>query len=132
MREKIVNALVVALSQLDTVNYVFEKKTYWQDTDTQYEKNHLDLRDTTAEMERQNKLYQGVLNLEITAIVWASNTNDAANLGTMALNDLIRMVRNLVFPCSAVLNNIRSNKWIETRGKTACHVQLELQVNYKI
>ena len=126
-------ALGTALNSISTDNNYhtdFFAVTYWQATETQYEKNHLDYRDTTEEYDKNNLLYNTLLSIEIVAIVFETSTSSASDLGTLALEDLIRAIKGLSLD-GVMFNLKRSHKYVETKGKTACHVELEIAVYYK-
>ena len=132
-RQLIVEAVNAALSVVQengVADTNFDKVTYWQDTDTQYGKNHLDYRDTTEEYTKKNTIYDATLNIEIVAVVYGDATLSAQQSGTLALADLIGAVRSLALP-NCLFNLARSHKWVETKGKTACCIELELNVHYK-
>ena len=130
-RGEIVEAIGSALNGMTTSGYSWDKITYWQDTSTQEDKNHLDYRDTTEEEIEQNGFKGAILNLEISGVVGSSNTLSAASLGTIAIADIRQTVLNL-----RVLGKIpsikRSHKYVETKGKTVCLVEVEVEVQYKI
>lgn len=125
-RQEIVDAFHDAVKDVGN----FDKITYWQDTDTQYGKNHLDYRDTTEEYTKKNIVYDAVLNIEIAAVVYGDENITAQQLGTLRLSDLIRAVRSLVLP-QCLFSLARSHKWVDTKGKTACCIELEVVVHYK-
>lgn len=125
-RQEILNKIASAVEGLGR----FDKVTYWQDTDTQYGIPHLDYRDTTEEYTKKNTVYDAQLSIEITAVVYGDKTNNASVLGTLTLSDLIDAVRPLTLP-QCLFSLTRSHKWLETKGKTSCIVELELNVHYK-
>ena len=134
MRQPIINKLEEILTKISTVNGYqtnFDKIVYWQDTPTEYSFNYLIYRDTTEEYERKGNSYLVKLALEIVAIVIENSDNQAANLGNLAIEDLIKAMANYQL-CDTTLKLTRSHKFIETRGKTACQVELELSISYQI
>ena len=124
-------AIENSLTSMTPTGYSYDKVTYWQDTDTQYEGNHLDYRDTTAEYKKDNRNY--CVNLEITlqAILFETPSTPAPVLGTLAIDDLILAVNRLELPVRSFAEVKRTNKWVETKGKTASHIEVELAVTYK-
>lgn len=132
-RQSIVEAVAIALAEIKSdngFNTDFNRITYWQDTDTQYGFNHLNYRDTTEEYSRKNQVTDAQLNIEIVAVVYGSQIEEAALSGTLVLTDLIEVVKTLSKP-NCLFDLARSHKWVETKGKTACCVELELTVKYK-
>ena len=132
-RKEIVDAVATALNQISVTNGYstnFSKITYWQDTDIQYGFNHLNYRDTTEEYSRKNTVYDTNLSIEIAAIVYGVEKEIAQELGTLALADIIAAVRSMVLP-QCLFDLARSHKWVETKGKTAVCVELELIARYK-
>lgn len=134
MRQKIVDELKKVLSQISKDNgdqTNFERIAYWQDTPTEYNYNYLIYRDTTEEYERKGNTYKATLALEIVAIVVEINDTDAAILGNLAIEELIEAISKYQL-CDTSLKIVRSHKFVETKGKTACQVELEVAATYKI
>ena len=129
-RGEIVDAIALSLNNITTNGYSYDKVTYWQDTSTQESKNHLDYRDTTEEEIVENKLKIGILSLEISAVVHGEGSVSAAEMGTIAIADLRQAVSNLNINRAIPLIR-RSHKYVETKGKTACLVEVEIDVKYK-
>jgi hypothetical protein len=123
-RSEIVTELDRVLSQIPNTTLI-----YWQDTPTQYDRNFLNYRDTTEEYKRQNQLHLARLNIEIVAVIIETNVS-AAELGNLALVELIGAVNNFSLKAITV-DLLRSHKFVETKGKTAAQIELEIAVNYK-
>ena len=129
-RGEIVNAIATALNGMTTNGYSYEKITYWQDTNTQEDKNHLDYRDTTEEEIEQNGYKGAILQIEISAIVLGDGALSAAEMGTLAIADIRQTINSLRILGKVPLIR-RSHKYVETKGKTACLVEVEAEVKYK-
>ena len=132
-RVEIVAAVKNALLKISRKNQNqtnFSKVTYWQDTPSEYGQNHLNFRDEEENYKIENQRYKAELDLYIEAIV-VETEKDAAELGTLALLDLIGAVKSLSL-CGALFELVGSSKWVETKGKTACLVELKVKVKYKI
>ena len=108
----------------------FEQVTYWQATPSQYEKNYLNLKDELEEYQPKNKTYDAQLEIMIEAVVIETAQKSAADLGNLALKDLIAAVTSLTIP-QGIVHLKQSNKFVETQGKTACLIELVIQVLYK-
>ena len=133
MRNKIITEIDNALKQISKANGYntdFERFLYWASTPTEYDYNYLIYRDTTEEYNFHNTYYKAKLNLEIVAIVIETDT-DAARLGNLALEDLIEACGQMQ-TCGFFVNLHRSHKFVETRGKTACQIELETQITHRI
>ena len=133
MRNKIVTEIDTALKQISKANGYntdFDRFLYWASTPTEYDYNYLIYRDTTEEYSKKNNDYKAKLNLELLAIV-IENDTPAPILGTLALADLIKLIRSMK-NCGFIINLHRSHKYVETKGKTACQIELEIDVTYRI
>jgi hypothetical protein len=132
MRDEIVTQLETYLKNIATKNSYhtnFDKVTYWQTTPTEEEKNHLDFRDTTEEYQRENARHKSKLHFEIVATVFGGN-KPAAVLGNLALEDLIGAVKSFSYR-GAIVELLRSHKFVETKNRTACQIELEIAICYK-
>ena len=133
MRNQIVPKIDTALKQISKAsgyNTDFEKVSYWQNTATEYKQNHLDYRDVREEYAKNNSLYKADLIFEVTAIVIEQDDTTAARLGNLALEDLIKAMRSISWQ-GYFLYLKRSHKYVETKGKTACCIELEFVISYK-
>jgi hypothetical protein len=134
-RDEIVAQIQLALGQISKLNdyYTdFERITYWQATPTQYEQNHLNFRDESEDYDLDNTKYHAKLPIIIEAIVMESQTDSAAELGTLALKDLMKAVGSCSGSLRAALFAFkRSHKYVETKGRTAVLVELEIEVLYR-
>ncbi|MEM9271520.1 MAG: hypothetical protein AAGA80_00965 [Cyanobacteria bacterium P01_F01_bin.143] len=125
-RDEIVPIILERLKQLEN----FDQVTYWQATPSQYEQNHLNLNDGIEKYQPKNNKYDAQLELMIEAVVIETAQKSAADLGNLALKDLITAVNSLTLS-GAIFQLKQSNKFVETQGKTACLVELVIQVLYK-
>lgn len=125
-RDEIVPIILEQLKKVEN----FDQVTYWQATPSQYEKNHLNLKDGIEEYQPKNQKYDAQLELMIEAVVIETAQKSAADLGNLALKDLIAAVNSLTLS-GAIVHLKESNKFVETQGKTACLVELVIQVLYK-
>ena len=119
----------VIMEQLQTIS-TFDQVTYWQATPSQYEKNHLNVKDGLEEYQLSNQKCNAQLEITIEAVVIETAQKSAADLGNLALKDLITAVTDLKIP-QAIVHLKQSNKFVETQGKTACLIELVIQVLYK-
>jgi hypothetical protein len=132
-RKEICDLLSLRLNNISTANGYFTdfaKITYWQATETEYSKNHLNFRDESEDYDPTNTKYDASLSIIIEAILIESQTETAAKLGTLALKDVMVAVKNCSLP-TTLFNFKRSHKYIETKGKTAALIELEVEVLYK-
>ena len=119
----------VILERLQSVAN-FDQVTYWQATPSQYEKNHLNPKDELEDYDPVNQKYDAQLELMIEALVVETAQKSAADLGNLALKDLITAVNSLSIS-GGIVQLKQSNKFVETQGKTACLIELVIQVLYK-
>ena len=117
------------LEQLKSVPN-FNQVTYWQATPSQYEQNHLNVKDGLEEYQPSNQKYDAQLEITIEALVVETAQKSAADLGNLALKDLIAAVKSLTIS-QGIVHLKQSNKFVETQGKTACLIELVIQVLYK-
>ncbi|MGK7895894.1 MAG: hypothetical protein AB4372_20340 [Xenococcus sp. (in: cyanobacteria)] len=125
-RDQIIPIVLEELKKLST----FDQVSYWQATPSQYEKNHLNVKDELEEYQPQNQKYDAQLEITIEAVVVEMAQKSAADLGNLALKDLIAAVISLKIP-QGIVHLKQSNKFVETQGKTACLIELVIQVLYK-
>ncbi|MDJ0570272.1 MAG: hypothetical protein QNJ53_14690 [Pleurocapsa sp. MO_192.B19] len=131
-RAKIVEELEAILRNISTANgYAtdFERVESWRDVPTQYDRNYLIWRDGKEKYQKKNK-YTATLKIEIIAVVLESANARADVLGTIALADLIKAVSQLKV-CGSIVTLVEAHKWIETKGKTAAQVELNIDVKYQ-
>ncbi len=131
-RAKIAEELETLLEDISTANgYAtdFDRVEAWRDVPAQYDRNYLFWRDTKEKYEKKNK-YTATLKIEIIAVVLETANARADVLGTIALADLIRAVSQLKV-CGAIVTLDQSHKYIETKGKTAAQVELNIDVKYQ-
>jgi hypothetical protein len=132
-RQEICDVLEAQLSNISTANGYsidFDKITYWQGTETEYSKNHLNFRDESEDYEQTNTRYDASLSVVIEAVVIETGSLSAPKMGTLALKDVMVAVKNCSLP-TTLFNFKRSHKYVETKGKTAALIELEVEVLYK-
>ena len=126
MRQQIVDELTSLLDALPE----FDNTALWNDVPSQYARNAIYLKDTREKYEKKNNLYQATLRIEIVAIAIETRDNSASVLGNIALRKLIGAVTQLSIK-GVIVNLADSFKYIETRGRTACEVELNIDVKYQ-
>jgi hypothetical protein len=134
IRQSIIEQIEAALANIKIANGYsmdFDGVLVWDNLPTEYSQNAIYLKDTREKYEKQGNKYICTLRLEIIAIVIESGPDTAAKLGNLALVDLIKAVCTVSNP-GAFINLVNAEKWIETKGKTACEVELNLDVKYQI
>mgnify|MGYP003507409947 FL=1 len=102
----------------------------WQSVPTEYGQNAIYVKDVLEKYEKHGTKYAAVLKVEIVAVVIETATDSAAKLGNLALADLIKAVSSISYPGAFFILKDAS-KWIETQGKTACQVELNIDVKYQ-
>lgn len=102
----------------------------WQSVPTEYGQNAIYVKDVLEKYEKHGTKYTAVLKVEIVAVVIETATDSAAKLGNLALADLIKAVSSISYPGAFFILKDAS-KWIETQGKTACQVELNIDVKYQ-
>ena len=131
-RQELVDAVGLELEKISTGNNYstdFDRVTYWQDTPTEYRQNHLNFQDEEEKYQPENTQYDAALEIYLRAIVIETATSRASKLGNLALNDLIKAVSDLCLE-GALIHLVDSRKWCETKGKTACLIELQIKVLY--
>jgi hypothetical protein len=133
-RSAIVATIETALADINIANGYstdFDGVLVWDNLPTEYSQNAIYLKDTREKYQKQGNKYTCTLRIEIQAIVIESGSDTAALLGNLALADLIKAVCTVSYP-GAFINLADAHKWIETKGKTACEVELNLDIKYQI
>jgi hypothetical protein len=102
----------------------------WQEVPTEYGQNAIYVKDVVEKYDKHGNKYTAVLKVEIVAVVIETATDPAAKLGNLALADLIQAVSSISYPGAFFILKDAS-KWIETQGKTACQVELNIDVKYQ-
>ena len=125
-RQEIIDALTEKMRSLPTFNRVL----LWDNVPSQYEQNAIYLKDTREKYEKKNGVYQATLRIELVAIVIETRDVSAAVLGNLALTELIDGVTGLTVK-GVVFNLADSFKYIDTKGVTACEIELNLDVKYQ-
>jgi hypothetical protein len=126
VRQEIVDQLKTHLDALPSFSAVL----LWDDVPTEYSQNAIYIKDVAEKYEKKNLVYIAILRIEIVAVVLETSQDTAAKLGNIALVDLIEAVSKLSLK-GVIFNLVDSHKWIETSGKTACQVELNLDVKYQ-
>jgi hypothetical protein len=133
-RSSIVASIETALAAIKIANGYstdFNGVLVWDNLPTEYSQNAIYLKDTREKYDRQGNKYTCTLRIEIIAIAIETSTDTATKLGNLALADLIKAVCT-VSQSGAFINLVSAEKWIETKGKTACEVELNLDIKYQI
>ena len=126
LRQKIIDVLTDRLRSLPTFNRVL----LWDNVPNQYSTNAIYLKDTREKYEKKNNVYVSTLRIELVAIVIETQDVSAADLGNLALTELIEAVMGVVVK-GAIINLADSFKYIDTKGVTACEVELNIDVKYQ-
>jgi hypothetical protein len=126
MRQAILDELETLLAQLPDFNGVL----VWDNVPAEYSQNAIYIKDCRERYEKRNVKYVATLRIEIVAIVVETSQLNASELGNIALVNLINAVKQLSVEC-AIASIVDSHKWIETKGKTACEVELNIDVKYQ-
>jgi hypothetical protein len=133
-RQSIIETLETALANITIANGYstdFNGVLVWDNLPTEYSQNAIYLKDTREKYEKQGNKYTCTLRIEIIAIAIETSTDTATKLGNLALADFIKAVC-AVSQSGAFINLVSAEKWIETKGKTACEIELNLDVKYQI
>lgn len=131
-RQQVVEQLETLLKEISVSNDYqtdFDQVDIWDNLPAEYGQNKIIIKDTKEKYEKQNTQYKNTLRLEIIAIVLEKPNKSASELGTIALYDLKQAVKKLSV-CGAVPTLVLSNKFVETKGRTACEVELQIDVKY--
>jgi hypothetical protein len=134
IRQSIIEQIETALANIKITNGYstdFNGVLVWDNLPTEYGENAIYLKDTREKYEKQGNKYTCTLRIEIIAIVIETGSDTAAVLGNLALADLIKAVCAVSYR-GAFINLANAEKWIETKGRTACEVELNLDVKYQI
>ena len=126
LRQQIITQLTALLNAIPEYRNV----ALWDDVPSQYSHNTIFLKDTREKYEKKNSVYQATLRIEIVAITIETKDASAAELGNIALGKLIGAVTQLSMK-GVILNLADSFKYIETKGRTACEVELNIDVKYQ-
>ena len=131
-RQELVEVIGSELEKISKANGYktdFDKVSYWQDTPTEYNKNHLNYQDEDERYKPENTNYDAALEIYIRAVVIGTSSSPAPKLGNLALNDLINAMEEVCLQ-GALIDLVDSRKWCETKGKTACLIELQIRVSY--
>ena len=130
-REQVVEAVETRLKQISTGNGYYtdyEKIDYSSDLPGEYGSNLLVWRDGKGEGQYGGN-QKAKLWLEVDAILVETQDRPAHSWGTLALADLERALKTIGV-CGAISTKFKSDKWVETKGVTACHVYFAVLVEY--
>ena len=125
-RQQIIDAITDKLRSLTLFNRVL----LWDNVPSQYSTNAIYVKDTRERYEKKNGVYQSTLRIEVIAIVIETSNTSATDLGNLALRELIEAVTSVVVK-GAIFNLVDSFKYIDTKGVTACEVELNIDVKYQ-
>lgn len=131
-RQQVIEQLWTRLGDISLANGYqtdFAAVRLWDDIPTEYGQNEIVLKDTRVKFEKKNK-YTATVRIEIIAIVIESATDHASELGNIALEDLTRAVLSLESD-KFIVNLVEAFKFVQTKGKTACEVELNIDVKYQ-
>lgn len=103
----------------------------WDNVPTEYSQNAIYIKDPREKYEKQGNGYVCILSIEVVAIVVERIDLTADKLGNLLLEDLIKAVSSVTHQ-GVFINLENSYKWVDTKGKTACEIELNLSVKYKI
>jgi hypothetical protein len=126
MRQAILEELTTLLAAVPD----FDGVLVWDNVPAEYSQNAIYIKDCREKYEKRNVKYTATLRIEIVAIVIETSLLSASELGNIALVNLINAVQQLSVS-GAIVDLIDSHKWIETKGKTACEVELNIDVKYQ-
>ncbi len=124
-RQNVIDQLTTLLSAIPLYGGVL----VWDETPAEYSQNAIYIKDTREKYEKKNCKYLAILRIELIAIVVETPSNTASELGNIALVGLINAVSQMSVS-EVIVNLIDSNKWIQTKGKTACEIELNIDVKY--
>jgi hypothetical protein len=119
------------LTQLLSAIPMFSGVLTWDEIPAEYAQNALYLKDTQEKYSKRNGYYVATLRIEIVAVVIETSTSTADKLGNLALSELIKAVE-LLSVKNAFVTLAESHKWVTTKGKTACEIELSLDLEYKL
>lgn len=132
-RQAILDTLTTALANISVANGYqtdFNGVLVWDNVPAEYSQNGIYIKDTREKYEKHGNKYTSTLRVEVIAIVIETPSLTAAKLGNIALADLIKAVCSVSHP-GVFVNLADSHKWVETKGKTACEVELNIYVKYQ-
>lgn len=109
---------------------MFDRVLLWDNVPSQYSTNAIYLKDTREKYEKKNNVYVSTLRIELVAIVVETPNTSAADLGNLALRELIEAVTSVEVK-GVIFNLADSFKYIDTKGVTACEVELNIDVKYQ-
>ena len=130
-RQQIVDAIAQAVQNISNTEYSYDRITRWASTDSQYEKNHVDIKDLTEKSKRENKIYISDLIVSVSARLWQTGNQTASQLGNLAIADLMCALRDLPLPVNGFVGDISTYKNVENKGKPCCQIELEIQIKYR-
>ncbi|MEM7756567.1 MAG: hypothetical protein AAF298_00345 [Cyanobacteria bacterium P01_A01_bin.40] len=117
-----------AISTANDYNLDYSEIKYADKIPTEYGQNGLYWRDGKGEGEF-GKTQDSQLWIEVDAVL-PQNLQPAHKLGTLAIEDLERCFKSIGV-CGAMSVKWKSDKWVETEGRTVCRVYYAVLVKYK-
>lgn len=131
-RELVCDAVETLLKNISTANNYYTNYQEVKHADqmpTEYGTNGLYWRDGKAEGEF-GKTQNTLMWVEVDGILVETQDRPAHSWGTLALADLERAFKTIGV-CGAISTKFKSDKWIETKGKTVARVYFAVLVKYK-
>jgi hypothetical protein len=127
IRQQAIDQLTARLNAIP----MFDGVLFWEQIPAEYGENALYLKDNQEKYTKKNGFYIATLRIEIIAVVIETPADTADKLGNLALAELIHAV-NLLSVKDAFATLAESHKWVTTKGKTACEIELSLDLEYKL
>ena len=118
-----------AISKANNYNLDYSEIKYADKIPTEYGESGLYWRDGKGEGEF-TKTQDSQLWIEIDAVLPEIQGKEAHKLGTLCIEDLERCFKS-IGACGAISVKWKSDKWLETKGITACRVNYNVLVKYK-
>ncbi|MEL6493563.1 MAG: hypothetical protein AAFQ41_00385 [Cyanobacteria bacterium J06623_7] len=131
-RELLEDAVEALLKNISTANGYYTdylEVEYASDLPTEYGQNGLYWRDGKGEGEFGSSQKAKVW-IEVDGILVETADKPARTWGTLALTDLERAFKSIGLR-GAMSTKFKSDKWVETKGKTVCHVYFAVLVQYQ-
>lgn len=131
-RLEITDAVETILKNISTDNGYYtdyQEVRHADQIPTEYGTNGLYWEDGKAEGE-YGKSQNSKLWIEVDAILVETSDRPAHSWGTLALADLEKAFKSLGV-CGVFSKSFKSDKWIETKGKTVARVHFSVCVEYK-
>ena len=117
------------ISKAKDYNLNYDEIEYADSTPTEYGQSGLYWRDGKGEGEF-GKTQDSQLWIEVDAVLPQISGEPAHKLGTLAIEDLERCFKSIGV-CGAMSVKWKSEKWVETEGRTVCRVYYRVLVKYQ-